>query len=480
MKMQPFMPRNARTVLPVGYEGYQGVAAGVQQPAPVQSVADILTQSMPDLAGQKATAGRKREIADMLTQGAMSRQATDWGTGLAKLGEAWIARNADKSADKAETERDRIVQELTQKAVAGDEASIAALLSPEAAIGRRDQERRYGEEKERYVDERDYLRARDTKADENLERQWNRDEQRWETEQEYRNRVQNFTEQNADRNFGLQQDQFGLQQKQFGWEVGTDERDFGENQRQFDMTYGLNRDKLTAETAGSGAGVAPALANLPPGVQSAIVGNDLKNIDAVTADTARSSQLVSLAEEWLRQAEGYKAQGGGFMADIGQALSQKTNPLKGLTEQMVMLQKKPGTGEMTDDDAKRAQKATLNVNQGEDANKQVLRIYQAQDKNYQDHQSWLREAQALYGYGSGGMAQQQWLEYSRANPVYDKETGEPIMDRKPISQWLKEKPGGGASAAPSPSGGPPVGTVKNGYRFKGGNPNDRNSWEPVR
>lgn len=28
-------------------------------------------------------------------------------------------------------------------------------------------------------------------------------------------------------------------------------------------------------------------------------------------------------------------------------------------------------------------------------------------------------------------------------------------------------------------GGPPVGVVRNGYRFKGGNPNDSNNWEPV-
>ena len=28
-------------------------------------------------------------------------------------------------------------------------------------------------------------------------------------------------------------------------------------------------------------------------------------------------------------------------------------------------------------------------------------------------------------------------------------------------------------------GGPQPGQVVNGYRFKGGNPNDQNSWEPV-
>ena len=37
----------------------------------------------------------------------------------------------------------------------------------------------------------------------------------------------------------------------------------------------------------------------------------------------------------------------------------------------------------------------------------------------------------------------------------------------------------GAAPVQEAAGGPPVGTVRNGYRFKGGNPNDSNNWEPV-
>ena len=37
---------------------------------------------------------------------------------------------------------------------------------------------------------------------------------------------------------------------------------------------------------------------------------------------------------------------------------------------------------------------------------------------------------------------------------------------------------GGGGGQPAPAG-PPVGTVRNGFRFQGGNPKDRNSWVPV-
>jgi len=39
--------------------------------------------------------------------------------------------------------------------------------------------------------------------------------------------------------------------------------------------------------------------------------------------------------------------------------------------------------------------------------------------------------------------------------------------------------GGGGMNPQAASAGPAVGTVKNGYRYAGGNPNDRNSWVPV-
>ena len=51
-------------------------------------------------------------------------------------------------------------------------------------------------------------------------------------------------------------------------------------------------------------------------------------------------------------------------------------------------------------------------------------------------------------------------------------------------QSVKEQMGaspkaGGGAAAPAAPGAPPVGTVEDGHRFKGGDPSDQSNWEPV-
>ncbi len=125
---------NRRT--PNSYVGYQGYVSGDQAgPKPPQSVAEILSQGlpemMPDLGGASSTADRKREIADLLTQRAMGRNATSIGTGLAQLGEAFIARGATKRADEAETTRDSITRDLLATAMGGgpDAARARAQLT---------------------------------------------------------------------------------------------------------------------------------------------------------------------------------------------------------------------------------------------------------------------------------------------------------------------------------------------------------------
>ncbi|MFZ9135883.1 MAG: hypothetical protein ACO208_08165, partial [Candidatus Puniceispirillaceae bacterium] len=110
----------------------------MQQVRP-QPVAEILSEGlpemMPDLGGASSTADRKREIADLLTQRAMGRNATSIGTGLAQLGEAFIARGATKRADEAETTRDKITRDLLATAMGGGPDAAAARAQIEGMTG---------------------------------------------------------------------------------------------------------------------------------------------------------------------------------------------------------------------------------------------------------------------------------------------------------------------------------------------------------
>jgi len=131
MAVKPFMTSTHR-MPPMGYEGYQGVGAGPQQAAPIQSVAEILSAGQPslrpDLATGQTGAQQSRRIADMLTERAMGRRPTGIVDGLASLGEAFIARGANKKADESESKYQAMTQQLLQEAMQGGEAGKASLM----------------------------------------------------------------------------------------------------------------------------------------------------------------------------------------------------------------------------------------------------------------------------------------------------------------------------------------------------------------
>ncbi len=133
---------NRRT--PNSYVGYQGYGSGDQAgPKPPQSVAEILSQGlpemMPDLGGATSAASRQRQIADMLLQGAQSQDNTSIAGGLSQLGQAFLARKAGQKADTAEDKQREMASLLMQQAMQGGEqgqASLQQLLTqnPEAAM----------------------------------------------------------------------------------------------------------------------------------------------------------------------------------------------------------------------------------------------------------------------------------------------------------------------------------------------------------
>jgi hypothetical protein len=135
-RMPPkFLPKYATTVEPMaprqgpGYQGYEGYETSSAKP--LKSVAEILSEPLgevsPNLGRVSSEASRQRQIADMLLEGANSRQATDLVTGFSKLGEAFIARNAGKRADAAEDKAQSVQSALMQQAMQTGPEGKAAL-----------------------------------------------------------------------------------------------------------------------------------------------------------------------------------------------------------------------------------------------------------------------------------------------------------------------------------------------------------------
>lgn len=84
-----------------------------------------------------------------------------------------------------------------------------------------------------------------------------------------------------------------------------------------------------------------------------------------------------------------------------------------------------------------------------------------------------------------GKVEQELMAVAPGTVVFDKNTRQPVYQNPDRPRYYPVPPGGmlvpepGTGGIPAQSGGPQPGTVEDGYRFKGGNPADPNSWEPV-
>jgi hypothetical protein len=402
----------AQGLAPMGFDETMAMLNATAPKSPIQAPKD------------RGMFGRFKNI---LAGGKYGEEQMGWVERLGRGADGMNAIRDEQRALKMAQEEEVKRREIAESMGMYDGQAGLFAMDPATALAERRDARNF-----------QYQQGRDAKEDDRFERQWLRDENRFETELEFRERVQGFTEQNADRNFGLQQDQFGLQQNQFGWQVGTDARDFTEGQRQFDMTYGLNRDKLTAETAAEGAGVAPALAGLPPGVQSAIVTKELGGLDASEEAVGKARSAANIARSFMADSKGYGSLGGGPLADIGQAASQKTAQLKGHTARMIPMMRSPGEGEMTDSDAKRYELSVVSINKGRSANEAVVRDLERFEANEVARDKFLREWQAQNGYGSVSQAKLLWQQYADAEPIFDPETGK-ARERRDIYTWMNSQ-----------------------------------------
>jgi len=130
----------------------------MQQSGPQQSVAEILSEGLPemapDLGGATSAASRQRQIADMLLQGAQQQDNTSIAGGLSQLGQAFLARRAGQKADTAEDKQREMASLLLQQAMGEGPESQAARAqlfadNPAALVAQSDAQRATQAEQQR-------------------------------------------------------------------------------------------------------------------------------------------------------------------------------------------------------------------------------------------------------------------------------------------------------------------------------------------
>jgi len=436
----------------------------MQQSGPQQGVAEILSQGlpemMPDLGGATSAASRQRQIADMLLQGAQSQDNTSIAGGLSQLGQAFLARRAGQKADTAEDKQREMANLLLQQAIGQGPESQAARAqlfadNPAALIAQSDAAARQAVEDTRYVDERDYSRGRDVTED-----------TRYVDERDYSRKRDETADERAAR----------LE---------------AEDARRFGLTYGLEKRSVAAAEAKA---IAAANGNRPrandqngvlrylDGAQEPVFSNVEKTpkpligtetMARVATGLPNAKQAVANLRTLLFDSKGTNLSMEGYspLRDVGAGLVQDVGHIpvigglmRGVTdstarmlggEDYQMFEDAYDTFEaailpimsgaaIPESEAKRQMQAVKIVPFDSKATK--LRKLAAQDQMIAGLEM------AANGDTAGFLATLENAGKTVAEP---------------------------ASAAPAATGGPPVGTVSDGFRFKGGNPNDRNSWEPV-
>ncbi len=233
------------------------------------------------------------------------------------------------------------------------------------------------------------------------------------------------------------------------------------------------------------------LGDVPPPNQTTVIQGDTVRgrADAATLTEVQKSandarQIIALfdrAEQAVRRVP--EGQGAQLLPIVGQAAralgievagTAEAEVLRSLTNGMAVLQRAPGSGATTDFEMRLFMQAVPRLGNTRDGNLRLIDIGRRLARRRQEEAAiWRRHA------GEPDLMDR----LNALPPVFTEEDQQFLQDATPVSDPGGGIPGPGGQGvatppvrAPAP---PRPGEVRDGFRFRGGNPADRNSWEPV-
>jgi hypothetical protein len=273
------------------------------------------------------------------------------------------------------------------------------------------EDQRYTDDKNygRRVDARDYNRLvrRDTVGDEQVTAEMDYRKGRDETEDQYRERV-------------------------FGETVRNNRVGEGISLQELALRKAEADRKATQEANGGAVFDGPQLAK--------IYGDNMDAVDAATKDQRRLDTIARTASQFVDESKDWNSQGGGWLNDVGQALSMKTSDLKQLTDTIAPLIREPGSGGNSDADVAMFKSSVVSVNNTKEANVKFAKGAQALAARNKEYVTYLSDAIEPNDPKSRQNANRIWLAYANENPMFDAKTGE-VQTPPRFKDWLDVKMG---------------------------------------
>lgn len=158
--------------------------------------------------------------------------------------------------------------------------------------------------------------------------------------------------------------------------------------------------------------------------------------------------------------------------------SDDVQEMKSIQDRLTPKMREPGSGATSDFDAKMFQSALFGINKNKGANDAIANAMMLKAKTEKERVSFANAY--LQANGTLRGADTAWAKYAEDNPIFDPTSKDmPRLNSNRV-EWRDYFRGGQPSGGQAAGGNAPaVGTTKNGYRFKGGNPASQESWEKL-